>query len=80
MLRKDSVEMYILTLIAQRDGDCNWHTLGRRALNELQDPSEFDRAYRVLRDELQLIKEVEVDGEELPKLRMTDKGLLALKP
>jgi hypothetical protein len=78
MLRKDSAEMLLLSLIAQRNGECNWHTLGRRVLNDLQDPAEFDRAFKVLRDELRLIQEVEVDGENLPILRLTDEGVSAL--
>lgn len=78
MIEKNSIEMLILSLIAQRNGDCNWHTLGRRVLNDLENPAEFDRAFKLLRDDLKFVEERQVEGDFLPKLFLTEKGALAL--
>ncbi|MET3518185.1 hypothetical protein ABIC63_006000 [Pseudacidovorax sp. 1753] len=70
--------MLVLSLVAQRSGNCNWHTLGRRVLSSGGDPAEFDRAFKFLRDELKFLEEKKVEGEALPKLFLTKEGAYAL--
>jgi hypothetical protein len=68
-------ELIILRIILEHDGEWNWYKVGRRCMS-LLDPGQID--LKSLKD-AHLVSEHRVDGEPLPRLRITGEGKTVLE-
>jgi hypothetical protein len=70
-------ERIILQAIAEIDGQLNWYKLGRKYLPDLDMSENFGAALSRLVDS-GLVLEKLIEGEPLPRLKLTDAGRAVL--
>lgn len=66
-------ERIILQAIAEKDGQLNWYKLGRKHLPEFDMSENFGAALTRLK-ELGFVFEELIEGDPLPRLKLTDAG------
>lgn len=64
----------VLRAIARIGAGANWHKVGRVVLGHLSSPAAFETVFTELIG-AGLVEEVPHDGEPIPRLRLTPKGL-----
>ncbi len=69
-------DLVLLRAIQAHDGTWNWYQLCRATLGDLGSPA--DLSLKALR-ELGCITSIQVEGEQLPRLRITEEGTGILK-
>ncbi len=71
-----NTEKFILETIDARDGQWNWHKLGRYCMSQLENPSELTLEPLLSAG---FIEERPFDDEPLPRLHITEAGKSALQ-
>jgi hypothetical protein len=64
-------KLEVLRIIAKHDGDWNWYQIGRAAFDILSEHSEIKLSDLISAD---LVGERSVEGEQLPKVSLTEQG------
>jgi len=64
-------KLEVLRIIAKHDGDWNWYQIGRAAYDILSEHSEIKLSDLISAD---LVGERSVEGEQLPKVSLTEQG------
>lgn len=64
-------KLEVLRIIEKHDGDWNWYQIGRAAFDILTEHSEIKLSDLIAAD---LVDERSVEGEQLPKVSLTEKG------
>lgn len=63
-------DLVILQIILEHDGEWNWYKVGRRCMS-LLDPDQI--TLKPLKD-AHFVSEHRIEGEPLPRLRITEEG------